>query len=101
MAALRGARQRLRDGALERITPLVGAIGKRVAKVEAAIAKAAAAVDPADEVSALQDAAKALLGDDVTLVPELSFAPAQSADLADAIASSGHLLAYAQQTAPF
>src|SRR5262249_1185489 len=73
-------------------------IDKRDAQVGAALTKANAAVNPADEVAALQEAGTALLGADMKLIPEIEFGPQQSADLADAIAGSGTLLDYLRTT---
>lgn len=101
LAALRAASQRLRDGVLARIQPLIATIDKRDAQVGAALTKANAAVDPAAEVAALQEAGTALLGADLKLIPEIEFGPQQSADLADAIAGAGDLLTYVRTTTPF
>ncbi|MER2552475.1 MAG: hypothetical protein ABTQ28_04325 [Thauera sp.] len=101
LAVLRAASQRLRDGVLARIPPLITTIDKRDAQVGAALTKANAAVTPAAEVAALQEAGTALLGADLKLIPEVAFGPQQSADMADAITGSGTLLDYARTTSSF
>jgi hypothetical protein len=55
---------------------------------------AAATAGPAVKVTQLQAAASALLGDDVKLIPEFTFAPAQAAELTNAHAASGSLTNY-------
>src|SRR5262249_6959364 len=80
--ALGGTSQRLRDGALARIKPLIDTLNKRLASVDAALAKADAAANLAAEIPALQDAGTALLGADMKLIPELEFGTQQSAELA-------------------
>jgi hypothetical protein len=63
-------------------------------------AHAAATTAPA-QVEALQAAAKALLGESFTLVPEFAYGPDQGTELADAVAAgeSGELLSYLTATA--
>ena len=78
---------RLSDALLSRITPLIDDIDKRAKAVDAALG-----ADP--DVEQLQRAGSALLGDDVKLIPEISFAAAQRADLSSAYAGSGGLLDY-------
>jgi hypothetical protein len=69
-------------------------IAKRLKLAREEMAAAAEALSPAAEVAPLQAAASALLGDDVTLIPEFTFAPGQVTELANAYTASGSLTHY-------
>src|SRR5262249_8462360 len=77
-----------------RMVKLGKEIAKRMQLAREKVADAAAAVSPAAKVAALQAAAGALLGDDVKLIPEFTFATAQAAELANAYAASSSLTVY-------
>lgn len=72
----------------------------RMTTVNAHIADATAAASPADQVTALTAAAKALLGDDFQMIPEFSVSAAQGAEWANAIdaSTSGDLFTYLKTT---
>lgn len=72
----------------------------RISTVSAALAQAASATSPADRVSAVVAAAKALLGDDFQIVPEFTPSAAQGGEWANAInaSTSGDLFTYAKTT---
>ena len=73
----------------------------RSADVQTQLNAYAAAAAPADQVTALQAAAKALLGPDFVIYPEFSLSPAQADEWANAMAAStgGTLLEYLSTTA--
>jgi hypothetical protein len=77
------------------------AIGERSAATKAALDAHDAAATPAAGVEALQAAAKALLGESFTMVPEFELSAAQGTEWAKAVAAStsGKLLQYLTQTA--
>ena len=77
-----------------RMEKLANEIADRLRLARESVAAAAAAATPAVKVASLQAAASALLGDDVELVPEFTFAPAQAAELANAYAASSSLTNY-------
>jgi len=72
----------------------------RITAVNAQLTAAAAASSPADQVTALTAAAKALLGDDFQIVPEFTVSATQGAEWANAINSSnsGELFTYLKTT---
>lgn len=72
----------------------------RIAAVDAQLTAAAAAGSPADQVTALTAAAKALLGDDFQIVPEFTVSTAQGAEWANAVnaSNSGELFTYLKTT---
>jgi hypothetical protein len=74
-----------------RMQRLGAEITKRMKAAAENVTAAAAAASPAVKVTNLQAAASALLGDDVKLIPEFTFAPAQAAELTNACAASGRL----------
>jgi hypothetical protein len=77
-----------------RMTKLSQEIAKRLKLAKEKIDAAAAAASPAAAVAPLQAAATTLLGDDMELIPEFSFAPSQAAELANAYAASSSLTDY-------
>jgi hypothetical protein len=83
-----------------RIGNLQVEIQKRLASATEALQKADAQSDPAARVKALQDAGSALLGEEVKLIAEFSFGPAQAAELTNAYSAhaDGTLLRYLEQT---
>jgi hypothetical protein len=92
--AHRRAAVRITDGLQARMKPLIAEIDRRVAAVDDALRAYAAAPDAPSEVSSLQRAGTALLGDDVKLIPEIAFAPGQQGSLSDAASGSSGLLTY-------
>jgi hypothetical protein len=76
-------------------------IGNRSSAAQTQLTAFAAAAAPADQVQALQEAAKALLGPDFRVYPEFSLSAAQGDEWANAISAStgGALLQYLTTTA--
>jgi hypothetical protein len=72
----------------------------RAASVNTQLAAASSAASPADQVTALTAAAKALLGDDFQIVPEFTVSAAQGSEWANAIdaSNSGDLFTYLKTT---
>jgi hypothetical protein len=72
----------------------------RITAVNAQLTTTASAASPADQVSALTAAAKALLGDDFQIVPEFTVSAAQGAEWANAVnaSNSGDLFTYLKTT---
>ena len=79
-----------------RVTKLGVEVEKRLKLSQDELDAHDSAASPAIRVSSLQTAGSALLGEDVTLIPEFTFAAAQAAELANAYAASGVLTDYLQ-----
>ena len=71
-----------------RVATLEVEVKRRIQAADDQLAAHDASADPAARVTALQAAGSALLGEDVTLIPEFSFDPAQAAELSNARAAS-------------
>jgi len=82
------------------LTGQLAAIRARVDGVNKQLASAAAAASASDQVSAIQAAAKLLLGDDFQIVPEFTVSSAQGGEWANAFnaSSSGDLFTYLNTT---
>ncbi len=82
------------------LTSQLSAAKARVAAVNAQLTIADASASPADQVTALTAAAKALLGDDFQILPEFTVSAAQGAEWAHAVAASnaGDLFTYLKTT---
>jgi hypothetical protein len=72
----------------------------RIDTVNAHLSAAASAGSPADQVTALTAAAKALFGDDFRIIPEFAVSPAQGGEWANAVnaSNSGNLFTYLKNT---
>ena len=72
----------------------------RIAAVNAQLTTRRSAASPADQVTALTAAAKALLGDDFQIIPEFTVSAAQGAEWANAVnaSNSGDLFTYLKTT---
>jgi len=73
-------------------------LDRRLAASQALLGESAATASAPARVKALQDAAKALLGDDFVLVPEFMLRPAQGDELEKAAGASATLLEYLRDT---
>lgn len=71
-----------------RLAALLKEIDKRLGAVKKALDAHAATAEPLARVTALQKAGSALLGDDVKLIPEITFSADRAAELAAAHAAS-------------
>lgn len=82
---------------------VLDAAQKRLAAAQKRLAAHAAASDASAQVEAIDAAAKALLGDDIFVVPEFTLKAAQGDELANALAlnTSGTLFAHLTATDPF
>ena len=78
----------------------LSAAGPRIAAVSGQLTAAASAAAPADQVTALTAAAKALLGDDFQIIPEFTVSAAQGSEWANALAAtaSGSPFSYLTST---
>jgi hypothetical protein len=71
-----------------RLTALAKEITKRIDAADAALTAHAATADAAARVAALQQAASAMLGEEIRLIPEITFSASRAAELATAHAQS-------------
>jgi hypothetical protein len=71
-----------------RLTALLKELDKRIKATEAALAAHDATSDPVARVTALQQAGSALLGEEVRLIPEITFSAERATELASAHAAS-------------
>src|SRR5262249_36971841 len=84
----------------ERMKALKAAIDKRLAGAARSLAASDQASDPLTRLDSLGQAASALLGDSVKLIPEFELMPSQQSELADAyaVSKSGALLDFLKST---
>jgi hypothetical protein len=82
------------------LTGQLSVANARITAVNAQLTTAASAASPADQVSALTAAAKALLGDDFQIIPEFAVSAAQGSEWANAVnaSNSGDMFTYLKTT---